>query len=847
MASKCVARMPHSCGSLSALQVFEDQDTGEITGYCFSCSKFVRDPLGDKTLDDLPASSKKVKTDQEIEEEINELSTYPTIKWTERKLSKSNLEHFGITTSVSEENGTTPKAYHFPYTDGGNLVRIKTRLVEEKRMWSTSKQSAVDLFGWEQAVRTGARRLIITEGECFTPDSQVLTPEGWVSFQDYSGQQVMQVNQDGSGEFVNSLAVVDKEWEGNLVEYSSGSYYSLTTPEHNMVRLDKEGLLFKAKAEEKNKKHYNVPRTLKPSTKGMYNNLDLRLKVMVSADFSIRESGDVYGSFKKERKIQRARDLLNISGIRYSSKEEAREGCWNIYIHRGHGKDFSKDLLWEDIRKEEDCFVLLDELLNWDGNLVPNRNQIEYSTNRLHNAEVVQAAAHRCGYTSTIISRRNQYGSWFKVSILFGKQTSSTQKGYREVPYKGRVMCITVPSGMLLVRQKGSISVSGNCDAVALHAIIERYTKEQYKDFKPAVCSLPNGAASASKDLARLAQKIRRHFKEVVFCFDNDEPGDNAATECMKVFPEAKSITLPEKDANDCILKGATKAAFNAVTFKAEKRKNTRLVNGKDLHQQARQPAVWGFPWPWEHLNKATRGIRFGETIYIGSAPKMGKSEVVNALAAHFLKHDMKVLLAKPEEANNKSYKMVAGKLVGAVFHDPDVEFDNEAYDRAGEMTGDNLFMINLYQHMGWETLQSDIRDAASQGVKAVFIDPITNLTNGMNSADANTKLQTIAQELSAMALDLDIVIFIFCHLRNPDNGPDHTRGGQVLSSQFAGSRAMMRSCNLMIGLEGNRDPELTEEERNIRTLSLLEDREFGSVGKFPLYWNKHNTLFTEM
>lgn len=550
MASKCVARMSHDCGTMKGLQVFEDQDTGDITGFCFSCNTFVRDPLGDKTLDDLPAASRKVKTDQEIEQEIQELSEYPTIKWTERKLSRNSLAHFGITTSVSEEDGQTPIAYHFPYTDGGNLVRIKTRLTQEKRMWSVSKQSAVDLFGWEQAVRTGARRLIITEGEP---------------------------------------------------------------------------------------------------------------------------------------------------------------------------------------------------------------------------------------------------------------------------------------------------------DAVALYSIVERYTKEQYQDFKPAICSLPNGAASASKDLARLAAKIRRHFQEVVLCFDNDEPGEKAATDCMKIFPDAKTITLPEKDANDCILKGAAKAAFNAITFKAEKRKNTRLVNGKDLHQQARQPAVWGFPWPWEHLNKATRGIRFGETIYIGAAQKMGKSEVVNALAAHFLQYDMPVLLAKPEEANNKSYKMIAGKMVGSVFHDPEVPFDDAAYDRAGEMIGDNLFLINLYQHMGWETLKADIRDAATQGVKAVFIDPITNLTNGMNAADANTKLQEVAQELSAMALDLDIVIFIFCHLRNADNGPDHTRGGAVLSSQFAGSRAMARSCNLMIGIEGNRDPDLTEEERNIRTLSLLEDREFGSVGKFPLYWNKHNTLFTEM
>lgn len=226
----------------------------------------------------------------------------------------------------------------------------------------------------------------------------------------------------------------------------------------------------------------------------------------------------------------------------------------------------------------------------------------------------------------------------------------------------------------------------------------------------------------------------------------------------------------------------------------------------------------------------------------------MGKSEVVNALAAHFLKeHGWKVFLAKPEEANNKTYKLLAGKIAGKIFHDPEIEFDYEAYDAAGEVLAGKVALVNLYQHLGWESLQDDIRAAAADGCKAIFIDPITNLTNGMNAADANTKLQEIAQSLAAMALDLNVVIFIFCHLKAPDNGPDHEHGGKVLSSQFAGSRAMMRSCNLMIGVEGDKSPELPVEQKNMRHLVLLEDREFGNTGRFSLYWDKNTGLFNEV
>lgn len=415
---------------------------------------------------------------------------------------------------------------------------------------------------------------------------------------------------------------------------------------------------------------------------------------------------------------------------------------------------------------------------------------------------------------------------------------------------------------------KKVIITEGEDDAIAVRRILNRFTKPEYKDLIPATVSLPHGAGNAAKDLAKVKDQLKQHFKEIVLCFDMDQAGRDAVQACLLVFPDAKSVNLPAKDANECLIKGVGKAAFNAITFNAEKPKNTRLVFASDLHDAARQPPKYGeLSWPWEHLNKTTRGIRYGETIYIGAGVKMGKSELLNHIAAWFIKEcGIKVFMAKPEEANNKTYKLLAGKLTGKIFHDPKKEFDYEAYDKAGEILKDKLAMVNLYQHLGWESLKSDIIAAVSWGAKAIFIDPITNLTNGIDSGEANTKLQEIAQDLAAMALDYNIVIFIFCHLKAPDGniakekrekfyrdgktiglgGCPHELGGDVVSAQFAGSRAMMRSCNMMLGLEGNKDNVLDAETKNMRHLVLLEDREFGETGRFPLYWNQNTTLFVE-
>lgn len=393
------------------------------------------------------------------------------------------------------------------------------------------------------------------------------------------------------------------------------------------------------------------------------------------------------------------------------------------------------------------------------------------------------------------------------------------------------------------------IITEGEYDTVALDKIIEMHTTEQYKDYKPAVVSLQHGVKSASKDLARLAPKIRKYFQDISLCFDDDEPGQAAVKEAMKIFPHATSITLPSKDANACILEGTTKAAFKAVMFRAEKPKNSSLIDVEDLFEAAKVPAEMGVSWPWPVMTDLTRGIRTGETIYIAAGEKLGKSEVVNAVAGHLVtEHKWKVFLAKPEEATKKTVKMLANKLVGQVFTDPHIPFNEPAFDKACDIMRGNVKLLNVYQHISWETLRSDLCAAAAWGAKAAFIDPLTCLTNGMSGAERNDKLMEIGQELAALALDLDIVIFIFAHLNKPAAGATPwDRGGKITTNYFAGSSGMARSCNYAMGLEGNKDPELTDDERNMRKLVILADREFGESGECNLFWNRKNHMFSQV
>ena len=388
----------------------------------------------------------------------------------------------------------------------------------------------------------------------------------------------------------------------------------------------------------------------------------------------------------------------------------------------------------------------------------------------------------------------------------------------------------------------------GEEDAMALHQSLVDFSKGgKWEHLKPAVVSLTTGAGGAPREVRRMLPSIKSLFKEVVLVFDQDEAGALATKKVLQIVPDATTVVLPESDPNECLLQGRSKLMAERCLFKSAAPKNTRIVNGSSLREVACIPAEYGESYPWEGLTKLTRGMRFGETYYLGAGVKMGKTTVRSALAAHFLKtHGLDVFMAAPEESNKKSYQLLLGQVAHKVFHDPDIEFDKVAYHKAADFVGDRLRLLNLYQHLGWQTLKSDIIDAAGMGCKVIMIDPITNLTNGISSGEANTQLQGIAQELAVMALDHGLIIWIFCHLKSPDYGVSHERGGRVLSHQFAGSRAMMRSCNMMIGLEGNKDPDEDDETRSTRRLVVLEDREFGASGTISMTYNPLKGILEE-
>ena len=165
MAGACIERMKHNdpkCQSTSKpLQVFLNDDN-TYSGFCFHCNVVVPKPYGDNAPD---PSTIKVKTPEEIAEEIEEVRSCPPFSLKHRAIDPEDWKYFGVRMVLSEHDGTTPYALAHPYTRDGSIVGFKLKLLHKKTMWNVGDVKGADLYGWERAKRIGGATLFITEGE----------------------------------------------------------------------------------------------------------------------------------------------------------------------------------------------------------------------------------------------------------------------------------------------------------------------------------------------------------------------------------------------------------------------------------------------------------------------------------------------------------------------------------------------------------------------------------------------------------------------------------------------------------------------------------------------------------
>jgi len=399
---------------------------------------------------------------------------------------------------------------------------------------------------------------------------------------------------------------------------------------------------------------------------------------------------------------------------------------------------------------------------------------------------------------------------------------------------------------------KKIVTVEGELDVAATWQVGEEKT-----GYSPSVIGI--GGTSWAKQQIGNNLELYKKFQQNIFLFDQDEAtpeelkkgvkkGKEALQDAADLLPKLLVATISEKDPNKMLDEGKGEELYWSWQAKAEAYQPDGFIRVSDVFEEATKMPEWGRPWPWPSLTRLTYGRRNGEGMYLGAGVKVGKSEALNEIADFVSQRKgEKIALFKLEEKPAMSIRKMAGKIMKKPFHKPDGNFtQEELIEGVKKVEASNVVFYDSYGATDWDKLKSAIRYAVVvDGVTDVAIDPLTRLTTGRDAAEQNTMLEKIADEISTMAKDIGFFYMFFCHLKAPATGKPHEEGGRVRSNQFTGSRAMMRACYFMVGIERDKTKE-DPVERNTSRMVLLEDRAFGQVGSFDIYYDPETGDYKE-
>tara|TARA_Y100000593_G_scaffold94592_1_gene194483 strand:+ start:688 stop:3060 length:2373 start_codon:yes stop_codon:yes gene_type:complete len=351
------------------------------------------------------------------------------------------------------------------------VITAKTKPVDRKKLIKSKRHiiltSKLFLNLFEEFKND---RWAIMVDECFHPSHEILTRDGWKPVADIVvGEEVMAYDhKENRLRFEATYNTVAKPFSGDLMHLQSGkSIDILTTPNHNQPVFTTTGKPVVIQV-----KDVVRGRTLPISSHidGSCVGLTATEKLMIAFEadghhlYTSQDGVHTYRfAFRRERKIDRLEDILRQCGISYKKTVNAR-GDTNITFK--HHEIFEKSLLWFDpyVSSERNADFLF-EVGQWDGHVKSN-GTVQWDIARKDDADLFCLTASLCGWhakCNTPYKTGHRLAGIYRCEARKRERIKLTDSTPTPVPYDGFVYCVSVPSGNVLTRRNGVISISGNC------------------------------------------------------------------------------------------------------------------------------------------------------------------------------------------------------------------------------------------------------------------------------------------------------------------------------------------------------------------------------------------------
>jgi phage recombination protein Bet len=370
--------------------------------------------------------------------------------------------------------------------------------------------------------------------KCFSPDTEVLTDAGFQRFDSVTGR-VLQVS-DNSLEPTDAVPF-SQPYRGEMITLDSDDLNFCVTPNHDMLttagKIEAGEMWQRARTRPK----FWIPRCLRSSREGLpVDSQTLTLAAAYLCDGADAEGQGFRVAVSRPRKVSRLDGIGRHKGrsIRRCVGEEAMAKTRTIITRADKvvfsydwsavqplclpGKYLSFDAVLSLSRDQARQFV--DAMLSFDGHT--QRSGVRrFYTSRRHIRDAFELACVVAGYsistwkerTSDISDDPNFYATvsrrdeipvvrWGRDYHYLGRANQNERTGLEKTPNKaGVVWCVTVPTGVIVVRRHGFSMLCGNCaEALALRKAFPQELSGIYAD---AEIELAGGAEAPEAVVAR--------------------------------------------------------------------------------------------------------------------------------------------------------------------------------------------------------------------------------------------------------------------------------------------------------------------------------------------------------
>jgi twinkle protein len=435
-----------------------------------------------------------------------------------------------------------------------------------------------------------------------------------------------------------------------------------------------------------------------------------------------------------------------------------------------------------------------------------------------------------------------------KVMEFFGVKSSYNRDGKRDgifYPYPGgyKARKILPSKDFYFVGEHGGlfgmdkfqaggkrlVITTGENDVLAVaEAMMDRYDR-----IYPVITA---GSDANIKELLKEREWIRS-FDEVILAFDNDESGQKALDDAIKIvgFDKVKIAKYAEKDPNEVLMKNDEKklmqCLFDAAPYVPGGilRRDELWDKLVEFHNTKSMP----FPAPMAGVNTKTKGKRYGEITLLISGTGSGKSTLLREDVLETLEttEDMVGILALEDGPGEMTRKLAAMSLkVNAAEKELSLEEIKPGFDA---VFGSDRVMV--LDHQGAVTDQSvmdKLEYMILSGCKHLYIDHITILVSeGVDGLTGNEAQDKIMNGLLRLVKKYPVWICLVSHLRKVQSGKQSFEEGKLPSmDDIRGSGSVKQvSFDIIAFARDMNSPH--EHIRNMIKMAVLKCRFTGLTG----------------